>query len=251
LNPATLVPLSPEESAPLYVEMMGGADKIMKKGRELYDQGKYRHATEILDKLIYAEPDHQMAKDLLADTYEQMGYQFESPSLRNSFLAAVKELRGGVVAVSTAKAGSPDFVRGTSTELFLNYLGIQVDSRKAEGMKFKLNISTPDNGEKFVVEMSNATLTTIAGYQAKDADLTITIDRRELDDVMIGTAKLAEKVASGKAKMEGNPQVLAQLASTMVKFDNWFEILPGTKRKAAEQTKTEVLLDDAPAADGP
>ena len=251
LNPATLVPLSPEDAAPLYVEMMGGADKIMKKGRELYDQGKYRLATEILDKLIYAEPDNQMAKDLLADTYEQMGYQFESPSLRNSFLAAVKELRGGVAAVSTAKAGSPDFVRGTSTELFLNYLGIQMDSRKAEGMKFKLNISTPDNGEKFVVEMSNATLTTIAGYQAKDADLTITIDRRELDDVMIGTAKLAEKVASGKAKMEGNPQVLAQLASTMVKFDNWFEILPGTKRKAAEQTKAEVLLDDAPAADGP
>jgi alkyl sulfatase BDS1-like metallo-beta-lactamase superfamily hydrolase len=251
LNPATLVPLSPEDAAPLYVEMMGGADKIMKKGRELYDQGKYRLATEILDKLIYAEPDNQMAKDLLADTYEQMGYQFESPSLRNSFLAAVKELRGGVAAVSTAKAGSPDFVRGTSTELFLNYLGIQADSRKAEGMKFKLNISTPDNGEKFVVEMSNATLTTIAGYQAKDADLTITIDRRELDDVMIGTVKLAEKVASGKAKMEGNPQVLAQLASTMVKFDNWFEVLPGTKKKAAAQQKTEVLLDDAPATDGP
>src|SRR5688500_11145905 len=101
-----------------------------------------------------------------------MAYQFEIPSLRNSFLAAGKELRDGVIAVKAAKAGSPDFVRGTSTELFLNYLGIQMDSRKAEGMKFKINLSTPDNGEKFVVEMSNATLTTIAGYQAKDADLT-------------------------------------------------------------------------------
>ena len=50
---------------------------------------------------------------------------------------------------------------------------------------------------------------------------------------MIGTAKLAEKVAAGKAKMDGNPQVLAQLASTMVKFDNWFEVLPGTKKEAA------------------
>ena len=107
--------------------------------------------------------------------------------------------------MKAAKAGSPDFVRGTGTELFLDYLGIQMDSRKAEGMKFKINISTPDNGERFVVEMSNATLTTIAGYQAKDADLTITIDRRELEDVMIGTAKLADKVAGGKAKMEGNP----------------------------------------------
>jgi alkyl sulfatase BDS1-like metallo-beta-lactamase superfamily hydrolase len=246
LNPATLVPLSPEDSAPLYVEMMGGAEKIMAKGRELYDQGKYRYAMEILNKLVYAQPDNQAAKDLLADDYEQLGYQNESPSLRNSYLAGAKELRDGIVQVKFTKAGSPDFVRGTTTELFLNYLGIQMDSRKAEGMKFKINLSTPDNGEKFVVEMSNSTLTTIAGYQAKDADLTITIDRRDLEDVMIGTSKLADKVAAGKAKMVGNPQVLAQLASTMVKWDNWFEVLPGTKPKAAEQPKTELFLDDDP-----
>jgi alkyl sulfatase BDS1-like metallo-beta-lactamase superfamily hydrolase len=246
LNPATLVPLSPEDSAPLYVEMMGGAEKIMAKGRELYEQGKYRYAMEILNKLVYTEPDNQAAKDLLADNYEQLGYQNESPSLRNSYLAGAKELRDGVIAVKAAKAGSPDFVRGTSTELFLNYLGIQMDSRKAEGMKFKINLVTPDNGEQFVVEMSNATLTTIAGFQAKDADLTITIDRRELEDVMIGTAKLADKVAAGKAKMVGNPQVLAQLGSTMVKFDNWFEVLPGTKAKPSEQAKDEVFLDDDP-----
>ncbi|MDQ1309165.1 MAG: linear primary-alkylsulfatase, partial [Pseudomonadota bacterium] len=40
-NPATLIPLSPSDSAPLYVEMMGGSDKIMAKGRELQAQGKY------------------------------------------------------------------------------------------------------------------------------------------------------------------------------------------------------------------
>ncbi|MGN7735373.1 alkyl/aryl-sulfatase [Ensifer sp. 22564] len=250
LNPATLVPLSPEESAPLYVEMMGGASKVMAKGRDLYAEGQYRLATEILNKLVYAEPDNQDAKDLLADTYEQMGYQFESPSLRNSFLAGAKELRDGVIAVKAAKAGSPDFVRGTSTELFLNYLGIQMDSRKAEGMHFKINLSTPDNGEKFVVEMSNATLTTISGFQAEDADLTITIDRRELEDVMIGTAKLSDKVSAGKAKMEGNPQVLAQLGSTMVTFDNWFEVLPGTKKREA-LPKAELLQDDATYYEGP
>ena len=40
-NPATLIPLSPSDSAPLYVEMMGGAKKIMARGRQLYNQGKY------------------------------------------------------------------------------------------------------------------------------------------------------------------------------------------------------------------
>jgi alkyl sulfatase BDS1-like metallo-beta-lactamase superfamily hydrolase len=99
--------------------------------------------------------------------------------------------------------------------------------------------------------MSNATLTTIAGYQADDADLTITINRRELEDVMIGTAKLSDKVSAGKAKMDGNTQVLAQLASTMVEFDNWFEVLPGTKKQASVLPKPELLQDDATYYEGP
>ena len=249
-NPATLIPLSPEDSAPLYVEMMGGAAPILAKGIELYNRGKYRHAQEILNKLIYAEPDNQTAKDLLADVYEQLGYQLESPSLRNSYLAGTKELRDGIVAVSAAKAGSPDFIRGTSTTLFLDYLGVQMDSRKAAGMRFRINLVTPDNGEQFVIEMSNATLTTIAGHQAPDAELTISIDRVELEDVMIGAATLAEKVKAGTARMEGNPEVLTQLASTMAQFDNWFEILPGTKRDhTALPAKPEFFDDDGPAAD--
>ena len=36
---------------------------------------------------------------------------------------------------------------------------------------------TPDNGEKFVVERSNATLTNIKGFTAAAADLTITMNR--------------------------------------------------------------------------
>jgi len=242
-NPATLVPLSPEESAPLYAEMMGGSAKILAKARELNDQGKYRYSVEILNKLVYAEPQNQAAKDLLADTYEQLGYQYESPSLRNSFLSGAKELRDGIIPVKAAKAGSPDFVRGTSTELFLDYLGIHMDSRKAEGMKFKIKLITPDNGGKFVMEMSNATLTTIAGHEAKDADLTITIHRSDLED---GTAKLADKVATGKATMQGNTQVLTHLASTMVQWDNWFEMVPGTKARITERQKIELFSDDDP-----
>ena len=74
-NPATLMPLSPRESAPLYVEMMGGARKILGKARELHDKGRYFLAVEILNKLVYAEPSNAAAKDLLADVYEQIGYQ--------------------------------------------------------------------------------------------------------------------------------------------------------------------------------
>ena len=53
-------------------------------------------ASEILDKLIHAEPQNRPAKDLLADVYEQIGYQQENPGLRNSFLAGAYELRSGI-----------------------------------------------------------------------------------------------------------------------------------------------------------
>ena len=130
-NPATLIPLSPKDSAPLYVEMMGGSSKIIAKGKELYSQGKYRHAMEILNKLVFAEPDNQAAKDLLADVYEQIGYQKESPSVRNSFLAGAFELRNGIPAGESTKTGGPDMISAMTTELWLDFLGIRLDSKKA------------------------------------------------------------------------------------------------------------------------
>jgi alkyl sulfatase BDS1-like metallo-beta-lactamase superfamily hydrolase len=146
-NPATLTPLSPRDSAPLYVEMMGGSSNIMAKGKALFDQGQYRHAVEILNKLVYAEPNNTQAKDLLADTFEQIGYQKESPSVRNSFLGAAYELRHGMPKGTPPKSSGPDMIRAMTTELWLNSLAISMDSRKAEGMKFVINLVTPDNKE--------------------------------------------------------------------------------------------------------
>jgi alkyl sulfatase BDS1-like metallo-beta-lactamase superfamily hydrolase len=232
-NPATLIPLSPGDSAPLYVEMMGGAEKIMAKGRELHDQGEYLLAQEILNKLVQAEPSNQAAKDLLADVFEQLGYQQENPGLRNSYLVAAYELRSGIPQGEIVDSSGPDVIRAMSTELFLNFLGIKMDSRKAEGMRFTINLVTPDNGEKFIIELENSTLTNIEGFLATDPDLTLTIDRSDLELTMMGAKPLEEQIAEGSAKIEGDAGVLKQLASTMVDFDPRFEIMPGTSPKAS------------------
>ena len=76
--------------------MMGGADKIMARASSSTTRANTANAIEILNKLVYAEPDNQAAKDLLADVFEQIGYQKESPSVRNSFLGAAYELRSGI-----------------------------------------------------------------------------------------------------------------------------------------------------------
>jgi len=234
-NPATLIPLSPAESAPLYVEMMGGSDKILAKGMELYEQGKYLAATEILNKLVQAEPDNQAARDLLGDVFEQIGYQQENPGLRNSFLQGAYELRSGIPAGAPPNTAGPDVIRAMSTALFLNFVGIRMDSREAEGKAFTINLVTPDNGEQFVVELSNATLTNIEGYQADDADLTVTINRDDLEQTMMGMKTLEAQIADGTATVEGDTAIIGQLASMLAVFTPDFEILPGTRRDGEDK----------------
>ncbi len=228
-NPTTLIPLSPADSAPLYAEMMGGSDKIIEKGKELYGSGDYLLCTEILNKLVYAEPENQGAKDLLADCFEQIGYQQESPSVRNSFLAAAYELRNGIPEGSTPDTMSPDVAQAIPTDLLLDYFAIEVDSKKAEDLEFVVNWIEPDSGDTYVVEMSNATLTNIKGQRADNADLTITINRSDLEKVLTGQSTFEDLVDSGTIKLEGDQTVISKLKSTMVPFELTFEIMPGTK----------------------
>ena len=246
-NPATLMPLSPKDSAPLYVEMMGGSKPILAKGKELCQQGKYRLAMEILNKLVYAQPTNQPAKDLLADVFEQIGYQKESPSVRNSFLAAALELRSGIPSGATPKSAGPDMIRAMATELWLDFLAIRLDSKKAEGKHFVINLITPDNKEKYAVELSNATLTNIKGFLAKKPDLTITINRKDLVPVMMGQVSLDAQIKAGKAKLVGDHNAYKTLKTLLDQFSPDFEIMPGTKpAKAAKPTPKRKIFEQEP-----
>jgi len=249
-NPTTLVPLSPGESAPLYVEMMGGAAPIIAKGKSLFKEGKYKYAMEILNKLVYAEPTNQEAKDLLADNFEQLGYQAESPSVRNSYLAGAYELRNGIPTGASPKTNSPDLVSAISTGLFLDFLGVRLDSKKAGDTRFTMNLVTPDNGEKFVVELSNATLTNLQGFQAKNADLTLTVNRGDLLKVMFGQTTFEELLKSGKGKAVGDMAILGKLMGMLDTFEIGFEIMPGTKGKNAVAVKKKGYEADEPSIKG-
>ena len=227
-NPATLAPLSPADSAPLYVEMMGGGEPILEKAQALREAGQYRLAMEILNKLVYAEPDNQAAANLLAAVFEQLGYQYESASMRNVFLAAAQELRNGMPRIPAPRGTSPGMARAMSTSQWWDAVAIRVDSERADDMNFTMNFITPDTGQRFVVEMSGATLSHIEGFQADDPDVTIGIDREDLDQVIMGVTTLGQLLRSGVGTVQGDAAVLTRLTSVLVDFAPGFEILPGT-----------------------
>jgi alkyl sulfatase BDS1-like metallo-beta-lactamase superfamily hydrolase len=150
--------------------MMGGSAKILAKGRELMQTGQVpRMATEILNKLVFAEPTQPAGEGTagrrlraarLPEGKHQPAQQLPRRAPSNCATAC---------RVVPPRTTGPDVIRAMSTEQWLDFLGISMDPRKAEGMQFTINLVTPDNGEQYLIELSNATLTNIKGEQAEEA----------------------------------------------------------------------------------
>ena len=157
----------------------------------------------------------------------------------------------GCPAARPPRSTGPDVIRAMSTENWLDFIGISMDPKKADGMRFTINLVTPDNGEKYLVEMSNATLTNIKGEQAKKPDLTITLNRADLNMVMMGADSFDDLIKAGKAKFDGDRKPFDQLRGLMVSFAPNFEILPGTAPKTPSKgLKPFEMPDLVPPAEG-
>lgn len=225
MNPANLDRLSPADSAPKYVAAMGGEKQVMTLAQEAHDKGEYRWGAELLNKLVFAQPNYIPAKRLLAKMYEQMGYQAESAGWRNTYLTGAKELRDGVLPTSNITRPGPSFLQAMDTGLLFDYLAVKVNAKRAESDAFKINFTFTDEGREYLVELSNATLTNIEGVTVQDADLSLTISRENWTLVILKQVALSDLLASGKASFAGDIRILNQLFSLMDEFPFWFNIV--------------------------
>lgn len=224
-NPATLHPLVPVEASKKYVAYMGGATKIIEQARKDYIQGNYRWVAQVMNDVVFAEPDNKDARNLEADALEQLGYQAESGSWRNFYLSGAKELRNGVQKSSAPETSSPDTIRAMSADLFFDYLGIKLNGKKAANTILTLNFIFPDIHENYVVELNNGSLHHIKGYQSDKADATITMDRETLNQIILKQKTIESTYANNELKIDGNKDSLTQLLGFIDNFDFWFNIV--------------------------
>ncbi len=225
-NPATLNPLAPEDSAKKYVEFMGGADHLLQMAKASFDKGEYRWVVEVVNKLVFADPSNQAARNLQADALEQLGYQAENAGWRNSYLVAAQELRNGVPRnLPSLRVSNPDALAAMDTGLLFDYLGVRMNAQKAEGEDFSINLVLPDKNEQYLLELKNSHLNNIKGVQSENAGQTVTIDRADLNRLMLKEVSPVRLVFEGKLKSSGNPLLLAKLFGMLDDFDFWFDIV--------------------------
>ena len=173
---------------------------------------------------MFADPENRAARELQADALEQLGYQSESGPWRNFYLSAASELRAGVRVLPAPSSNSPDLVSAMSVTLFFDYLAVRLNGARAGDRRLTIVCTFPDLDETWSLLLRHGALSHRRG-PVDGADVTIVIDRSDLDSVILGTADIAAQIQAGRATLDGDPQALRDLVDLLDEFEFWFNIV--------------------------
>jgi alkyl sulfatase BDS1-like metallo-beta-lactamase superfamily hydrolase len=224
-NPAHLNPHSPVDAGKRYVAAMGGAARVLAQGRAAFDAGDYRWTAQLVDHLVFAEPDNPAALALQADALEQLGYQCENGTWRSLYLTGAYELRNGLFKGAEFTSASPDTIRAMTPDLYFAYMGIRLNGDKAAHLApTRFDWVFTDLDQTYAVTLRNAALTYRAGGH-RDPHATITLTKETLDRISLGATTFAEAAADGSVVVDGDRAKLTQLLSMLDDFDLMFPIV--------------------------
>ncbi|MGW6228800.1 alkyl/aryl-sulfatase [Cellulosimicrobium cellulans] len=222
-NPAHLWEHPPVERARRYVELGGGADAVVATAQSAFDAGDYRWVAELLNHVVFAQPDHAAARELLADTYEQLGYGAENGTWRSFFLSGATELRDGPFGTPTATS-APDILAALTPTLLFDALAVQVDGPRAWDEVLSVDVVLTDSGERYRLWLRNGVLSYSAAPQRGDADATLTATSTALPVLATGAAT-PDALAAAGVEVAGDAGVLARLTAVLDPGDPDFAIV--------------------------
>lgn len=222
-NPASLWEHTPVEQSQRYVEFMGGADVVVDKARASFDEGDFRWVAQVINHVVFAQPDHGAARALLADTYEQLGYGAENGTWRNWYLSATTELRDGNFGTPTETSPS-DVIGQLTPSMLFDALAIQIDGPRAWNEKLSLDVVLSDSAERYRLRLANGVLTYTTYPQNDDADATLTTTSRALPALALGGLSTAGLTKAG-IELTGDESAIGRLAAVLDAGDKNFAIV--------------------------
>ena len=218
-NPAHLEPHPPVASAQRYLEFMGGADAIVAKAAVSFAEGDYRWVAQVLNHVVMAESQHVAARSMLADAYEQLGYQAESASWRNFYLCGALELREGMPAGSLNRPASGVADNMPLDDVF-KMVAIRLNASKAEGVRLNLALEFSDLSETWLLQVGRGVFHAHHGRRLTETVPVLRADSRTLKRVLLGLEPIT-CIAGSDTALES----LAQLLELLDDFNRRFPIV--------------------------
>lgn len=195
-NPAHLWGHPPVEAGRRYVAAIGGGDRVVEVARAAVAEGDLRWAAELLNHLVFAEPDHAAAVALLAEVHDQLGFGSENGTWRSAYLAAATELRHGSFGTPVSVSG--DLLAALSPEQVFDGIAVRIDGPRAWDLALSIGVELTDTGETWRLELRNGVL--IHHRAPVDgADLVLRLPGRALPAILAGRTDGIELVGDAGA----------------------------------------------------
>jgi len=224
-NPSNLHALPPEMAATRYVEYMGGADEMLDRARRDYEKGEYRWVAQVMNHLVFAQPQLREARELGAAALEQMGYQAESATWRNAFMLGARELREGRRSVTGFAGRSRDMVCAITEEMFFDYLAVRVDGLRAQHLHARIDWQFTDTARRFRLNLQHGTLTWSSMLSSQPSHVVVAMTRDSLNRILCGETGFVDALRDGNILLEGDGGVFKALLGTLDTFDGEFNVV--------------------------
>ncbi len=200
--PANLNPYPPVERATKMVAAIGGRKALHKQAQAAFDAGDYRWAVELANIGVFSDPTDTVSRRILADSYEQLGYQSESAVWRNIYLSGAKELRQGRPD-GYIETGPNYLMQATPMADFLDLLETTLVPERAGATTLAFNIVDSVSGDHFAITLRNSVIVSEKGVTIADAP-TLTAPKPVLLGILFGQAPLDAMIAGGYVKLDGD-----------------------------------------------
>jgi alkyl sulfatase BDS1-like metallo-beta-lactamase superfamily hydrolase len=220
--PAHLNAHPPVERGKRMVAAMGGPAKVIATAKAAMAKGDYRWSSDILNMLVFADPTNKAGRALLADSYEQQGYQAESAIWRNQFLSAARDLREGVKA--SVATQSRDVVSSIPTGLLLDSVATRIDPVVAGDKKVTINFNITDRKETAKIGLSNSVMISEMGVSHAAPQASISGPRIMFLGLLFQKLPLAQLEAVG-LKVEGDRSAVEALLAAIEPMGGAFNIV--------------------------
>ncbi len=217
-NPARLWPHPPEAIGPRYVAAMGGLDRVVELAKAAFDEGDFRWAATLLDHAVFTDENHGAARQLYADTLEQLAYGSETATWRNFFLAGATELRDGNFGTPT-QAASPSMMGQLTPEQMFDVLAISVNGPRAWDLDLAIDV-TFGGQDNYRLTLRNGVLV----YRKVPADEATAHATLRLDSKLRLISLLGGDVDSPGLQITGDAAALESLTSVLDRPDPAFNI---------------------------
>lgn len=225
-NPAHLNPLAPSDAASKYMDYIGGIDKAVAQARVDFERGEFRWVAQIMNQAVFADPSNQSARQLCADAFEQLGYQAESATWRNSYLLGARELREGIrPRAKDGNAISIGVVARLPMPLFFDFIAIRVVGAKVEGKALRFDWRMADEGSSYKLTLSHGALSHRPGSFGEAADAVFSTTRAGLLKVLLPQEGLRAALESGEAQITGQAELVIELLEGLDTFNPLFNIV--------------------------